>query len=129
MLYTNSDGQLRSDAKNMYELYRYDVPACIRQEARRYNQGDWVTQDLEYILEILSRSGISTAPPCGTMACRAGWACLLTGRGPIYVPGNAYRMLGLDGLMKGPFFEAVSRLFSTISVDPALKVGTPAYAE
>lgn len=51
------------------------LKAWILAEPRRYNQNTWIKTDmpLDYFVDAAMR------PPCGTMACLAGSACLMEG--------------------------------------------------
>lgn len=83
------------------------IQAHLAEEPKRY------VQDYEHITstETLERVSLNGAPPCGTMACIGGWACVLSGdSSPSYhTMRKAQEYLGLDP-------EQADRLFSGVSV-------------
>lgn len=86
---------LRSNASNMYELFK-DTAQAIMDEPLRYDQRNWVLWHVTYHRG--SNSRLIPPPPCGTVACRAGWAVLLAGRKSHKV-SNAYDTI-LDMIKK-----------------------------
>lgn len=126
----NQTISLRSTAKNAYELLD-DVAKAIIEEPKRYNQGDWGTTDRERIRGFLveeSKLRNPEPPQCGTMACRAGWIVVLTGRRvdhPASVEQDAVAILG-GGIAWNEYQRDIDNLFSGGAVSG--RIGTRAYA-
>lgn len=59
-------------AKTAYELLE-QVIAHIKEEPKRYAQATWGARNSDAIKAV----GPATVPPCGTIACRAGWIVAL----------------------------------------------------
>lgn len=82
----------RPRPKTAYELLER-VIEHIREEPKRYYQNRWLMRRQDIIAEGME------APPCGTIACRAGWIVLLhdgvrSGIDGEYVPARANEILG-----------------------------------
>jgi hypothetical protein len=96
----------RSDAENPYDLIT-DVIACIEQEPKRLNMGDWICRgyDLTIMLRRVNalKKKTITGPPCGTAACFGGWLVLL--HDGQHIPGSievrAARLLDEISTQKG----------------------------
>lgn len=78
-----------SKAKTAYGLLS-DVRKAILERPERYNQRDYIS----YVGE----SDFAVYPECGTVACVAGWVCLLKWRKPQWheVGEMAAKLLGID---------------------------------
>jgi len=104
-----------SDAGNAYDLLT-DVIAAIREEPRRYNQGQWALTTATEILELWNRNGRyiydddirkrlpTQVPACGTVGCRAGWLVFLadghfpTGQFSKEIRTRAFTVLGVPNI-------------------------------
>jgi hypothetical protein len=78
----------RTRSKNPVTILR-TVAKAILEEPKRYNQRVWLATD--------SYDSALAFPACGTVACIAGWTCLVTGANPdaYDVPQVAAKILGL----------------------------------
>jgi hypothetical protein len=137
----------RSEADNAYDL-SLDVADAIRQEHRRYNQGEWLLTDPNEICHALRGLENPIAPSCQTMGCRAGWYVVLSeGREGAFgyrIGNRAREILGYDPNSNSHeeyrFYVDISQLFSGDAVDQFSndededgyrkpRIGTPEYAE
>lgn len=101
------------------------VVRLIREEPRRYDQGD-------YIFQGNPKNGDRTAagaplPPCGTVCCVAGWVAVGKREGNRISPysnahDQAQEILGLTG-------DQAWDLFSSEAIPSNLKEGTKAYVK
>jgi hypothetical protein len=89
------------------------VKQHILEEPRRYNQQHWIGVGET---EIRKRFGkVGDLPPCGTMACIAGWTCILAGvdlKGVdlFSISDKAEELLGINCIQ-------ADRLFSSVAED------------
>lgn len=123
-------GVMRSKPKTAYELLER-VCEHILEEPRRYNQGLWITRGKRLLnfLSVRVKSVAESAPPCGTMACRAGWIAALHD-GPAAAMGHRMRTDDIPGrarLILDMEFDDTRDLFSGDAV--VGKFGTAAYAK
>lgn len=78
------------------------VVKAIREEPRRYDQGDWICRFDEYNMEWIGADRLKHVPACGTIGCVAGWVDVLKRDTPIKggstmtVPERARALLGLN---------------------------------
>lgn len=103
------------------------VAQHIEEEPLRFNQGQWWARG-RVLLRAMAHNNIQQAPPCGTMACRAGWIVGL--HDGIGGTRKAMRHLGISARARqilGVTPISVYRLFDGFAVDGA--PGTPEYAK
>jgi len=116
-------------AKTAYELLQ-QVCAHILEEPKRYHQGTWgLTR--KHAVGVVGRENV---PPCGTVACRAGWIVGLhdglpslknrLSRNQGSVSDRANLILGFKE-NDDYVVAATSELFDSESVDPELKFTSP----
>lgn len=111
------------------------VAQHIEEEPRRYNQGTWMKRLSPRDFKL----AFGVAPPCGTMACRAGWlvhlhdgpsvdaAIVNTGFHSMFTPTRANQILGMDEKDTSDLFNGSAVRSYTDAIGKP-RFGTKAYA-
>jgi hypothetical protein len=78
------------------------VKAHILEEPLRLNMTDWVRRGERRIGEMVDDGEHEAVPPCGTVACVAGWVVELGAKRPkqipLSTPDKAMQLLGIRGV-------------------------------
>jgi hypothetical protein len=106
------------------------VAACILAEPRRYDQGSW-------LYDAAQVADLASPPPCGTVACRAGWIVALhDGLDGLRAIGNSRVQERADDILDMSFetteFFGACALYDELRIDEEEdmpELGTKEYAE
>ena len=105
----------QSKAKTAYELLN-EVKRVILADPKRYDQGVFIARKSSDALNVESY------PACGTVACVAGWACILKDR------GQAGTTIDMAAWLLGLNNKQADALFSVTAFNTTALPQTRAYA-